>query len=83
MGIDHEEMFASVAIMEIIRQLISLAVQNKWSSFQMDVKSVFLNGILEEDVYIEQPPGYIKVGKEHKVLKLKKTLHGLKQSSRA
>jgi Reverse transcriptase (RNA-dependent DNA polymerase) len=44
----------------------------------MDVKSEFLNGVLEEDVYIEQPPGYMKVGEEKKVLKLKKALYGLK-----
>jgi Reverse transcriptase (RNA-dependent DNA polymerase) len=49
----------------------------------MDVKSDFLNGVLEEDVYIEQHLGYVKVGKEHKLLKLKKTLYVLKQPSRA
>jgi Reverse transcriptase (RNA-dependent DNA polymerase) len=49
----------------------------------MDVKSAFLNGVLEEDVYIEQPPGYMKVGEEKNVLKLKKALYGLKQTPRA
>lgn len=82
-GIDYEEVFAPVARMETIRLLISLAAQNKWSIFQMDVKSAFLNGVLEEEVYIEQPPGYTKVGKENKVLKLKKALYGLKQAPRA
>jgi Reverse transcriptase (RNA-dependent DNA polymerase) len=52
-GIDYEEVFAPVARMEIIRLLISLAAQNKWSIFQMDVKSAFLNGVLEEEVYIK------------------------------
>ena len=65
-------MVAPVARMETIRLLISLAAQNRWSIFKMDVKSAFLNGVLEEEVYIEQPPGYVKVGKENKVLNLKK-----------
>jgi Reverse transcriptase (RNA-dependent DNA polymerase) len=52
-GIDYEEVFAPVARMKIIQLLISLAAQNKWSIFQMDVKSAFLNGVLEEEVYIE------------------------------
>jgi Reverse transcriptase (RNA-dependent DNA polymerase) len=81
--IDYEEVFAPVARMETIRLLISLAAQNKWSIFQMDVKSAFLNGVLEEEVYIEQPSGYVKVDKEHMVLKLKKALYGLKQAPRA
>jgi Reverse transcriptase (RNA-dependent DNA polymerase) len=48
----------------------------------MDIKSAFLNGVLEENVYIEQPPRYMKVGEEKKVLKLKKALYGLKQAPR-
>jgi Reverse transcriptase (RNA-dependent DNA polymerase) len=75
--------FAPVARMKTIRLLISQAAQFKWPIFQKDVKSVFLNGVLEEDVYIEQPPGYMKVEEKKKVLKLKKTLYGLKQAPRA
>jgi Reverse transcriptase (RNA-dependent DNA polymerase) len=49
----------------------------------MDVKSAFLNGVLEDEVYIEQPLGYMKLGKEHKLLRLKKAMYGLKQGLRA
>src|SRR5208337_2058108 len=82
-GIDYDEVFAPVARMETIRCFISHAAQVGWPINQMDVKSAFLNGVLEEEVYLEQPPGYMKVGKEYKVLKLKKALYGLKQAPRA
>ena len=77
-GIDYDEVFALVALLETIRLPIALATQNKWSIFQMDVKSMFLNGNLEEEVYVEQPIGYVVKGQEGKVLKLKKALYGLK-----
>ena len=82
-GIDYDEVFAPVARMVTIRLLISQAAQLKWLIFQMDVKSTFLNGVPEEEVYLEQPPGYMKIGEDKKVLKLKKALYGLKQTPRA
>eukprot|EP00253_Pinus_taeda_P011669 PITA_11669 len=69
--------------METVRAVLSIAAQNKWRVYQMDVKSTFLNGVLKEEVYIEQPLGYEKKGQEHKVCRLKKALYGLKQVSRA
>ncbi|KAH9672528.1 hypothetical protein KPL70_017763 [Citrus sinensis] len=57
--------------------------ENKWKIFQMDAKSAFLNGFLEEEVYIEQPLGYVVKRHENKVLRLKKALYGLKQAPRA
>uniref|UniRef100_A0A8R7U001 Reverse transcriptase Ty1/copia-type domain-containing protein n=1 Tax=Triticum urartu TaxID=4572 RepID=A0A8R7U001_TRIUA len=69
--------------MESVRLLIALAAHNCWKLHHMDVKSAFLNGELEEEVYVKQPPGYVKQGAEHKVLKLHKALYGLKQAPRA
>jgi len=82
-GRDYEETFAPVARMETVRAVLSIAAQNKWKVYQMDVKSAFLNGVLKEEVYVEQPLGYEKKGEEHKVCRLKKALYGLKQAPRA
>ena len=76
--IDYDEVFTPVTRMETIRLLISHVAQYKWKIHQMDVKSAFLNGVLEEEVYIEQPPGFMKIENEGKMLKLKKALYGLK-----
>ncbi|GKA15485.1 retrovirus-related pol polyprotein from transposon TNT 1-94, partial [Tanacetum coccineum] len=82
-GIDYDQVFAPITRIETSRLFIAQATQFKWPIYQMDVKSAFLNGLLEEDVYVEQPPGYMKAGNEKKVLKLKKALYGLKQAPRA
>jgi hypothetical protein len=82
-GIDYNETFAPLERLDTIRMVLSIAVQNNWKVYQMNVKSTFLNGILEEEVYIKQPPGYEVLGEEHKVYKLKKALYGLKQAPRA
>ena len=62
---------------------IALATQKGWLLHQLDVKSAFLNGELEKDIYVEQPQGFIVNGEEHKVYKLNKVLYGLKQALRA
>nr|GFB90230.1 hypothetical protein [Tanacetum cinerariifolium] len=81
-GIDYKEVFAHVARLEAIRMIIAIAAQHKWKIHQMDVKSAFLNGLLEEEVYVEQYEGYVAKGQEGKVLRLKKALYGLKQAPR-
>ena len=81
--IDFNETFAPVARMDIMRTVLAIVVQNKWHVYEMDVKSTFLNGYLEEEVYVEQPQGYEVPGQENKVYMLKKALYGLKQASRA
>ncbi|GKV24533.1 hypothetical protein SLEP1_g34135 [Rubroshorea leprosula] len=82
-GVDYEEVFAPVARLEMVRLILSLAAENKWKIFQMDVKSTFLNGSIEEEVYVQQPLNYVVKGEENKVLKLKKAFYGLKQAPRA
>ncbi|CAL2246103.1 unnamed protein product [Prunus armeniaca] len=81
-GMDYNETFAQVARLDTIRTLIALTAQKEWSLYQLDVKSAFLNGILKEEVYVEQPQGYIQENEETKVYKLNKALYGLKQAPR-
>ncbi|CAL1407137.1 unnamed protein product [Linum trigynum] len=69
--------------METIRTVLALASQLELPVYQLDVKSAFLNGELEEEVYVEQPRGYEKKGEEDKVYRLRKALYGLKQAPRA
>ena len=82
-GIDFEEVFSPVARAESIWIIIAMAAQFKWKLHHLYVKSAFLNGYIEEDIYVDQPEGFIKRGKESYVLKLRKTLYGLKQAPRA
>ena len=82
-GKDYDEVFSPVARAEPIRILIALSAQLKWKVHHLDVKSAFLNGEIEEDIYVHQLEGFIKKGKEDYVLRLKKALYGLKQASRA
>jgi hypothetical protein len=81
--IDYDEVFAPVARLDSVRLLIALAAHEGWEVHHMDVKLAFLNGDLQEELYVEQSVGYIVVGKEHNVLKLKKAFYGLHQAPRA
>ncbi|KAK2452140.1 putative mitochondrial protein [Trifolium repens] len=82
-GIDFTETFAPVARLEAIRLLLSYAVNNGITLYQMDVKSAFLNGVISEEVYVKQPPGFEDLKNPNYVYKLKKSLYGLKQAPRA
>jgi hypothetical protein len=82
-GVDFDETFAPVARLEPIRILLSISSYLQIKLYQMDVNSAFLNGILKEEVYVEQPKGFEDHQFPHHVYKLKKALYGLKQAPRA
>nr|GFC52492.1 hypothetical protein [Tanacetum cinerariifolium]GFC52513.1 hypothetical protein [Tanacetum cinerariifolium]GFC52586.1 hypothetical protein [Tanacetum cinerariifolium] len=82
-GIDFEESFAPVARLEAIRIFLAYAAQKNMVVYQMDVKNVFLNGNLREEVYVSQPDGFVDADNPNHVYKLKKALYGLKQAPRA
>ncbi|KAK2433017.1 putative mitochondrial protein [Trifolium repens] len=82
-GVDYLETFAPVAKMNTVRVILSLAANYGWDLQQFDVKNAFLHGELEEEIYMELPPGYGGKGAANTVCKLKKALYGLKQSPRA
>jgi hypothetical protein len=79
----YDEMFALVARYTSIRAIISLITSMGWNLHQMDVKMTFLNGAIEEEVYIEQPQGFEVHFRDTHVFRLKKSLYGLKQAPRA
>ncbi len=81
-GIDYEETYSPVAKMTTVRIIIAMATVKGWSLHQMDVKNVFLHGDLQEEVYMEQPLGYVDQTHPNLVCRLKKTLYNLKQAPR-
>jgi hypothetical protein len=77
-GVEYDETFAPVARYTSIRAMISIATQMGWKIHQMDVKTTFLNGKIEEEVYLEKPQGFEIHDKTSHVCRLKKALYGLK-----
>ena len=82
-GIDFEESDAPVARQEAVRLLLAYAASRKIKVYQMDVKSTFLNGYVNEEVYVDQPPSFEDTSHPNYVFKLKKVLYDLKQAPRA
>ncbi|GKA53119.1 retrotransposon protein, putative, ty1-copia subclass [Tanacetum coccineum] len=80
--VDYEETFSPVADIRAIRILIALAAYYDYEIWQMDVKTAFLNGHLFEEVYMEQPEGFVNPKYPNHVCKLKRSIYGLKQASR-
>ena len=79
-GIDYEETFSLVARYKSIRYLLAHAALLDWEIEAMDVKLAYLHRVLEEEIYMEQPGGFIAKGEENKVCKLIRSLYGLKQA---
>jgi hypothetical protein len=82
-GLEFGETFAPVAHLEAIRILLAFVESKGFKLDQMDVKSALLNGVIQEEIYVRQPPGFESLKYSDRVYKLSKALYGLKQASRA
>ena len=80
-GIDYENTFSPVARFKNLPLLLSLAALHDWEIEALDVKTAFLFGELDEEIYMEQPEGFVVKGKEKKVCQLRKAIYGLKQAA--
>jgi hypothetical protein len=81
-GLDFGETFAPIAHLEAIRILLAFAAFKGFKLYQMDVKNAFLNGVIQEEVYVRQPPSFENPRYPDRVYKLSKALYGLKQAPR-
>ena len=81
-GIDYNETFSPVLYKDSFRIIMALVAHYNLELHQMDVKTTFLNGVLEENVYMAQPKGFVMKGKERMGCRSKKSIYGLKQASR-
>ena len=82
-GVHCEETFSPVAMLKSIRILLSIATCLDYEIWQMDIKTAFLNGYLEESIYMMQSEGFVAKGQQQKVCKFPRSIYGLKQASRS
>ena len=80
-GIDYDQIFSPVVRFETVRIMFALAALESWHVSGLDVKSAFLYGVLDEEIYMEQPEGFKVKGQERKVLRLRRAIYGLKQAA--
>ena len=81
-GFDYDKTFSPFIRFKSFRCMVAVAVQKHLQLNELDITAAFLNGHLEEEVFMKQPEGFVEEGKEHLVCKLKQSLYGLKQSHR-
>ena len=77
-GVDFDEILSPVVKMTTLRFMLGVVAADNLEMLQLDVKTAFLHGILQEEIYMEQPKGFVATGVEHVVCRLKKSLYGLK-----
>ena len=82
-GIDYDETFSLVAMLKSVRIMLAIAAFYDYEIWQMDVKTAFLNGFLEEELYMMQPEGFVNPKGANKVCKLQRSIYGLVQASRS
>jgi hypothetical protein len=80
--LDFREIFVPVSCLEAIMILLAFAASKEFKLYQMDVKSAFVNGVIQEEVFVRQPPGFENPKYPNRVYKLSKVLYGLKQAPR-
>ena len=82
-GVDYDETFSPVAMLKSVRIMLAIAAFHDYEIWQMDVKTAFLNGFLEEELYMMQPEGFVDPKGADKVCKLQRSIYGLVQASRS
>jgi hypothetical protein len=81
-GVDYDKTFSQVAMLKSIRIILAITTYFDYEIWQMDIKTTFLNGNLDEYVYMIQPKGFVNLINARKISKLQKSIYGLKQASR-
>ena len=82
-GLDYDQVFSPVVRFESVRLILAMAALEGWVLTGLDVRNAYLYGKLDEEIYMEQPEGFIVPGKENMVLRLRRALYGLKQAGLA